>query len=142
VAGTKLADLIGETGFDVHDYLDREALIPVNGGLQAQGDLLIIPTQMVPGEINVRVGATWVDVPAAGVELLRGTAMGNAHTLLGGGRWTTDVSDRRDLALGVFESDVTVWIGHVEHGYLGVAPGRYVVRRQREQSDEIRLVQD
>lgn len=141
---TKLAEAIEAieaTGFDVHEYLDRETLIPVLDGLQAQGDLLFIPMKVCAGLVRVRPSATWVDVPRTGVELLRGAVGGNAHTLLGG-RWTTDVTDQVGLALGVMELTEPAYVAHVEHGYLGVAAGTYVVRRQREQADQIALVAD
>lgn len=137
----KLSEAIGSTGFDVLDHLDRDALIPVHGGLQAQGDLLFIPAGEVGGEVRVRRDATWVQVPAGGVELLRGSAGGNAHTLLGGS-WTTDVVDGAGLALGVMDVSEPTYVAHVEHGYVGLLPGRYVVRRQREQADVVRLVAD
>ena len=38
-----LGQLIDKYGFDVHDHLDRDLEIPVHAGLQAQGDLFIIP---------------------------------------------------------------------------------------------------
>ncbi len=34
------------------------------------------------------------------------------------------------------------YLAHPEHGYMGVGPGTYEIRRQREQADELRLVQD
>ena len=43
-----LGQLIEKHGFDVLDHLDRDLEIPVHAGLQAQGDLFIIPrTQTV-----------------------------------------------------------------------------------------------
>jgi len=33
-------------------------------------------------------------------------------------------------------------LGHPEHGYNGIAPGSYEIRRQREMAEEIRMVQD
>jgi hypothetical protein len=136
-----LASAIEETGFDVHPYLDRDSLIPVLDGLQAQGDLLFLPVKMVAALVRVNRDATWLRVPRQGVELLRGTAAGNAHTLLSG-RWTTDVTDQVGLAIGVMELEHAAYVAHVEHGYLGIAPGTYVVRRQREQADVIALVAD
>ena len=34
------------------------------------------------------------------------------------------------------------YLGHPEHGYLGIGPGTYELRRQREQADELRMVAD
>ena len=36
----------------------------------------------------------------------------------------------------------TAYLAHPEHGYTGIGPGTYRISRQREQADEIRLVQD
>ena len=36
----------------------------------------------------------------------------------------------------------TAWLGHPEHAYLGIGPGTYEVRRQREQAEELRVVAD
>ncbi len=51
---------------------------------------------------------------------------------------------RDALALGVLivAAGATAFLAHPEHGYAGIAPGMYLFRRQREQADEIRLVQD
>ena len=38
-----LADLTSRTGLDVLSHLEREAAIPVIEGLQAQGDLIVVP---------------------------------------------------------------------------------------------------
>jgi hypothetical protein len=40
-----LGQLIDKYGFDVLDHLDRDLEIPVHAGLQAQGDLFIIPAE-------------------------------------------------------------------------------------------------
>lgn len=129
--------------FDAHLATDLE--IPVLSGLQAQGDLLIIPASLVGGAVRLGQAPAWVSVPAGGVELLRGAAGGNAHTLVadpGVCLWTTDVRDDERLALGVIQADAPVYLLHREHGGTGLAPGRYVVRRQREQAEEQRLVAD
>jgi hypothetical protein len=46
--------------------------------------------------------------------------------------------------VGVFTvtEGATAYLAHPEHGYMGIAPGTYTVRRQREQADEIRQVAD
>jgi len=140
-----LAEAIEHTGFDVLEHLDRDADIPVIDGYQAQGDLLIAPIAELDGQVHVPDTAAWIDVPAAGVEVLRGTAMGNPHTLIadpGVCRWTTDVVDATDLALGVLTTTQPAYLAHSEHGYAGIAPGTYVIRRQREQADEVRMVAD
>ncbi|MEO3860949.1 hypothetical protein [Acrocarpospora sp. B8E8] len=141
---TTVSDLTGRTGVAVDPHL-ADLEIPVISGPQCQGDLAIIPLAMVATRVHVRPGAVRVPVPASGVELLRGTAMGNPHMLVadpGTCTWTTAVQDEDDLAIGVIETSAPVYLLHREHGCTGVAPGSYVVRRQREQADEIRMVAD
>lgn len=140
-----LAEAIEKTGFDVLEHLDRDAGIPILDSLQAQGDLLLAPIAELADQVHVPDTARWVPVRAAGVEVLRGTAMGNSHTLIadpGVCRWTTDVIDATDLAIGVLEATAPVYLAHSEHGYAGIAPGTYVVRRQREEADGDRFVAD
>lgn len=36
----------------------------------------------------------------------------------------------------------TAYLGHPEHGYMGIAPGDYTISRQREMADQIRRVAD
>ncbi|GAB2617784.1 hypothetical protein GCM10027168_57730 [Streptomyces capparidis] len=129
-----LADLTSRTGLDVLGHLEREVTIPVVDGLQAQGDLIVIPHGMVPN-VMVPDHAHWRDVPPSGVELLRSAAGGNPHTLVAGPgtcRWTAVARDPQGLALGVLAATATVHLIHPEHGGTGIAAGTYVVRRQRE----------
>lgn len=140
-----LAQLTESTGLDVLDHLELDAEIPILAGLQAQGDLLIAPIAELAGQVRVHAAARWTPVPAAGVEVLRGTAMGNPHTLCadpGACTWTTDVDDATDLAIGVLRTDGPAWLLHREHGAAGIAPGEYVIRRQREMADQVRMVAD
>jgi hypothetical protein len=129
-----LADLTSRTGLDVLDHLERETTIPVSDGLQAQGDLIVIPAAHIPGDVTIRAGS-WREVPAAGIELLRSAAGGNPHTLVadpGTCQWTTRVSDPTGLALGVLTTTAVAYLIHPEHGGTGIAPGTYLIRRQRE----------
>lgn len=138
-----LTDLAAATGVDVHDHLPFDVEIPIIDGLQAQGDLLIIPTGIV--DVTARKGAAWVDVPPTGVEVLRGLAGGNPHVLVadpGTCRWTSDVQDREGLALGIIECTQPVYLLHPEHGGSGISAGTHIVRRQREQAEQQRLVAD
>lgn len=44
-----------------------------------------------------------------------------------------DTGERpRRLALGILDTRVTAYLIHPEHGATGMAPGRYVIGRQRE----------
>ncbi|WP_255952886.1 hypothetical protein [Streptomyces odontomachi] len=138
---TTLADLTARTGLDVLAHIEREVAVPVIAGLQAQGDLIVVPWQLL-ADVTVPSTARWQEVPAAGVVLLRGAAGGNPHTLVadaGTCRWTRTVEDPEGLALAVVENTAVVHLVHPEHGGSGIAPGRYVVRRQREGGTEAGL---
>ncbi|WP_433436026.1 hypothetical protein [Nonomuraea sp. CA-141351] len=141
-----LATLTQQTGLAVLDHLEQSVRIPVVDGLQAQGDLIVIPHSVVAASVQTLSGSLWQPVPPEGVELLRGAAGGNPHTLVadpGTCRWTTWVSDLDGLAIGVFEASAAVYLLHPEHGGTGCAPGTYVVRRQREhEGRRSRLVAD
>ena len=129
-----LADLTRLTGLDVLDHLERQTAIPVVDGLQAQGDLIVIPLEILD-DVTVPATAHWTRVRPEGVELLRGAAGGNPHTLTadhGACRWTTRVDDPLRLALGALTTTEVAYLIHPEHGATGVAPGTYVIRRQRE----------
>ena len=57
------------------------------------------------------------------------------------------MNDLRGLALGILDTRVTAYLIHPEHGATGIAPGRYVIGRQREQgigrsSERAQLVAD
>lgn len=86
------------TGLDVLAHLEREVTVPVIDGLQAQGDLLVIPLDTLTAA-SILPDAYWRDVPAAGIDVIRAAAGGNP-----------------------------------EHGGSGIAPGTYVIRRQREKT--------
>jgi hypothetical protein len=132
----KLAELLDTTGLDVLDHLEQQLIVPVIDGLQAQGDLIVVPAVMVP-TVKLWPGATWWPVPADGVELVRGVAGNNPHTLVadpGTCRWTTSVNDSLRLTLAVIENTAPAYVIHPEHGGTGIAPGRWVVRRQQERA--------
>ncbi|TDD76652.1 hypothetical protein [Actinomadura rubrisoli] len=141
-----LASLTQRTGRAVLDHLERSVAIPVVDGLQAQGDLIVIPLAVVAPVVRPLPSPSWRDVPPEGIELLRGEAGGNPHTLVaepGTCRWTAGVEDFDRLALGLFETTAVAYLLHPEHGATGCPPGTYVVRRQREQEgSRARLVAD
>lgn len=132
-------DLIQIHGVDVDPHLDREAFVPVSTGLQRQGDVIVIPAVVA----NRPTANATRAVPQVGVPVVRGEAGGNTHLLLADGPVRYDPAPR-DLTLGVLTVDdgSVAYLAHPEHGYAGIGPGTYVLRRQREQADEIRMVQD
>ena len=131
-----LADLTDRTGLDVLGHLERELTIPVIDGLQAQGDLVVVP-HVDLGEVIILRYQQWREVPRTGIEVLRSAAGGNPHTLVadpGICHWTTGVRDPRVLAIGALTTSGAAYLIHPEHGGTGIAPGTYVIRRQRERS--------
>jgi hypothetical protein len=148
-----LADLTARTGLDVLGHLERQVTIPVTDGIQAQGDLLVIPIAVLAADPRDRSGRgvsiadspRWHVVPGAGVEVLRAGTGGNPHTLVadpGTCRWTTGVDDPQRLALGALRTTGVAYLIHPEHGGSGIAPGSYVIRRQRERSGMTRRPSD
>lgn len=133
-----LSDLIDRHGVDVLAHLDRQAAVPIICGVQAQGDVLVVP------EHRATPAAT--PVLAAGVPVVRGENGGNTHLLLADGdvRFDSRPVTARDLVLGnlTVADGAVAYLAHPEHGYTGIGPGTYQLRRQREQAEEQRLVAD
>lgn len=134
-----LAQAITRYGVEVDEHLDRQATVPVTNGLQAQGDVIVVPAAM-----TLAVATT--PVPMTGVPVVRGEAGGNTHLLLPDGPIMFDQRSvsATSLVLGVLTVPVgsIAYLAHPEHAYSGVGPGTYELRRQREQADELRLVAD
>lgn len=135
---TTLREAITRHGVDVHEHLDRDALIPTIDRAGRQGDVIVLARK---GHKH----ATTV-VPAAGVPVVRGENGGNTHLLLAAGPVFFDgrTPTAGDLLLGTLTvpAGSTAYLAHPEHAYMGIAPGTYVISRQREQADEIRMVAD
>lgn len=131
-----LATLVDTHGVGVLDHLDRQVTIPVLTGLQRQGDVLVIPTP--------HTDPATTDVPVKGVAVVRGENGGNTHTIVGDGHCDTRLASATDLTLAVLTVPAggVAYLAHPEHGYTGIGPGTYTLLRQREQADELRVVQD
>lgn len=132
-----LATLTDRHGIDVHEHLDRDLTIPVLTGLQRQGDVLVLPDE--------KVTAT-KPVGKAGVPVVRGENGGNTHAIVAEGPVFCDLrtADAQNLTLALLTvpTGSIAWLAHPEHGFMGIGPGSYTLRRQREQADELRMVQD
>lgn len=130
-----VADAIETFGVDIHDHLPRDLDIPVSTRLQFQGDVAIVPA--------VSAAPATTPVPVDGVPVVRGEVGGNTHLLLPSEGVMFD-SRPVGLVLGVLTvaEGATAYLAHPEHGYSGIGPGSYEIRRQREQADEIRMVAD
>lgn len=136
---TTLADAEKAYGTEHYDYLDKSLEIPVVSRIAAQGDVLIVRTD----------GATAASkpVPAAGFPVVAPVGQGHTHALYGPVFYapsTTAGTDPSDLDLGVLTvpDGVQGLLSHPEHGGLLIQPGTYVLKRQREQADVERFVED
>lgn len=129
-----LAEAETQYGIQHFDYLDKDAAIPVVTNLAFQGDVAVI-------RHDASAPATTL-IPSAGYPVVRGGNGGNTHALFGAGFFSPTQSGGLDLGTLTVPDGEQVLLSHPEHGGLLIAPGTYVVRRQREQADEIRMVQD
>lgn len=136
---TTLGELASRHGFEVLEHLEADLEVPVNEGLQAQGDLFIVPFAAY------RVYGTKTEVPAAGIAVIEAVGGGHEHRLFAsvpGTAFFTPGTHRAMQDIGVLECTEPAYLLHPEHGATGVAAGTYVLRRQREQANEERLVAD
>jgi hypothetical protein len=133
-----LGELIEKHGFDVLDHLDRDLEIPVHAGLQAQGDLFIIPAGPDRGSRQETA------VPPEGISVIEAGNGGHEHRLFAGQPGTAffTLAGVNGQDIGLLECTEPAYIAHPEHAYAGIAPGTYTLRRQREQADEERFVAD
>jgi hypothetical protein len=128
-------ELAQNTGIAVVTDLDADIEIPVLSGIQRQGDVLVLPAAIT---------AT-TSVPAAGTPVVRGENGGNTHVIYaadGVVYCDTDTSEGLRVAALTVPDGSTAYLGHPEHGYMGIAPGSYEIRRQREMARHARMVAD
>ena len=142
----KLAELTTAHDFQVFEHLEHDLEVPVLDGLQAQGDLFIVPaaawSQGIQPEPDLARSAK--PVPAAGVPVIEAIGGGHEHRLFAGvpgtAFWAPSTRGGQDI--GLLQVIEPAYVLHPEHGAAGIAPGSYLLRRQREQADEERLVTD
>lgn len=132
------SELMTVTGVRVGTDQDFDVDIPVFAGLQRQGDVLVRPVAGVTAKSQV---------PAAGIPVVRGESGGNTHAIFAAdGEVFCDTVEASTADLRVATLHVpdgsTAYLGHPEHGFLGIAPGSYEIRRQREMAEEMRMVAD
>ena len=136
---TTLGEKIHQFGVEVLDHLDQQVTVPVVD-FGRQGDVIVIPAR-----IRKTASATTA-VPKKGVPVVQGENGGNTHLLVADGdvRFDARTASADDLTLGVMTvgQGSTAYLAHPEHGYIGFGAGDYTISRQREQADELRLVQD
>lgn len=132
------------TGTDYVGEFAADLDIPVLTGPQCQGDVSIAPRHLLPATVWTTGDAQ--AVTGRGIEVIRGGAMNNAHTLRTldqGVLWQPAEGDEQ-VALGVLTvpDEATCFLEHPEHGFNGIGAGTFVIGRQREQADVVRMVAD
>lgn len=135
-----LGEITARTGFAVLEHLEAETQVPVLPGLQAQGDLFVIPKDST----GRHAAGSAAEIPKAGIAVIDAIGSGHEHRLFAGAPatawWTPAATSGQDI--GTLECTEPAYLLHPEHGATGIAPGAYLLRRQREQADEERLVAD
>lgn len=135
-----LGELISHHGISVEPHFDRSLEVPVLDGLQVQGDLAVIPVPSGHGQTGA------VTVPAEGIPVIEASDGGHEHRLLAGepgsASWAPAAPGGQDL--GILECAAPAYLAHPEHAFAAIAPGTYLLRRQREEArtDDARLVAD
>lgn len=141
---TELSELV-EFVFDPH--LEPDDPTPVLTEPQAQGDIYILPVDGTPHGVAGVYPATGTPVAlGSGFDIVEGQGIRNPHTLRS---FDDGVMVRPgtagypfDVATLTVPDGATAFLLHPEHGANGIGPGTYVLRRQREQAEEVRAVAD
>lgn len=144
---TTYAEALSKIGVSIPDHLIADAEVPVLTGVQAQGDLIIVPAALDDFDITK---LTLESVPEKGVQVVVGEATGNTHWLhrgfdSPGVMWVRVTQSRDNLVLGIVhvpEGESAELIHTDEHGCNAIGPGDYVIRGKQELADQIRRVAD
>lgn len=142
---TTFAEALGKIGVTIPDHLVADAEVPVLTGVQAQGDLIIVPAGLDDFD-TAKVSLT--ALPEKGIQVVIGEATGNTHWLhrgfeSAGVQWARVTN--HSLVLGVVhvpEGESAELIHTDEHGCNAIGPGDYVIRGKQELADQIRRVAD
>ncbi|OHV05334.1 hypothetical protein [Mycobacterium talmoniae] len=130
-----ISELVRTTGVSVLTPHDGDVDIPVLSGMQRQGDVLVLPAAY----------PATTAVPASGTPVVHAENGGNTHVIYaadGPVYCDTDAPhDLRVASLTVPDGSIA-YLGHPEHGYMGIAPGSYEIRRRREMGAAARLIAD
>ncbi|MEO6793836.1 MAG: hypothetical protein ABI253_09620 [Mycobacterium sp.] len=128
-------ELASTTGITVVTEHDADLDIPVLSGMQRQGDVLVLPAAVTASTA----------VPASGTAVVRADNGGNTHAVYaadGPVYCDTNAAGSLRVATLTVPHGSTAYLGHPEHGYMGIGAGSYEIRRQREMAGRARLVAD
>lgn len=125
-------------GISLDQIEHPEAEISILTGSQRQGDVLVLRVTTQHGGKPIGKGITVVRAE---------TNSANTHSLHGDGTWEPNARADRDdeLVQGrltVPDGGEAFLIHTEEHNALGIGPGTYEIRRQREYAGEWRRVAD
>lgn len=121
--------VLATAGIDPTNLEFPDLEIPVLTGIQRQGDVIVVPSVAPVAGVPIGDG---VDVVEAETDSM------NSHILIGDGHWLRHSGD--GLVAGtvwVPEGGEAFLIHTEEHNALGIGPGCYQVRRQREWAPEV-----
>ena len=113
--------------------------VPVLTGLQAQGDLLIIPASSPSITRDCRIDwAAMTPLTPAGHDVVKGENGRHSHTLHAATGTVSMAPVTDTVGLAIVAVDIpdgsVALLTHVEHGDNLIGPGRYVIRAQQEKS--------
>jgi hypothetical protein len=111
---------------------------------QAQGDLIVLPWPVdVATQQRTQDVSLATPIGPSGALVLSGVG-GHEHRLVPstGVSWYAYPNAGQTLGVLAVQVGAVATLRHVEHGDSAIGAGVYVIRRQREQADEIRLVAD
>jgi hypothetical protein len=94
-------------------------------GIVRQGDVLLVPVDAIPGESKRATSE------GTRLVLAEGEATGHAHVVLGEGRLYLPGTQRGTAGTYLLVEGPATLV-HDEHDAIGLEPGTYEVRRQRE----------
>lgn len=115
------------TPTEFYDWVDTETTIPFLDGIQAQGDVLIVPSAA-----SIGAGTELVE---RSVDIVPSENGGHAHTLVVVDGTTCRIrfdKTGNPNVIARVECDGPVVLTHMEHGANGLLAGTYEFRRQVE----------
>ena len=98
---------------------------PATRGIVRQGDVLLVSVEAIPGE------SKRATTEGSRLVLAEGEATGHAHVVLGAGRLYLSGVERGTSGTYLLVEEPATLV-HDEHDAIGLEPGAYEVRRQRE----------
>ena len=139
------ASILTHHGHQLYQIELPDLEIPIVSGNQRQGDVLVLKVSRLGGHFTTGYKG---EPLGKGVTVVRAeTNTANTHTLVGDGHWEPNARATRDdeLVQGwlTVPTDGEAFLIHTEeHSALGIGPGTYEIRRQREYAGEWRRVAD